>query len=284
MATMSACHRFENHITLAQTTHTDHNGIILPFHSSFDRPSPSLFGKFETHFTITFGIVRPVLAHLHEQKEMHLRFSGFGDVLAGRGADGLQHLPALADDDLLVGLAGHENGLFEPRGPVRHFLPLIGLDGDVVGQFIVQALEDLLARDLGGEEASARVFSSSWKICGREFALLQRSRANGGKGDAITDVIAFPEHSRTAPAFSGVQCERDGKPLKAYVIGVLENPATTTSKLLPATHAWRVDERSGKFVKLDVAGLRCSPSPRYVGVSTLSQSSGSRKLTSQLSV
>lgn len=112
--------------------------------------------------------------------------------------------------------------------------------------------------DLGGEEASARVFSSSWKICGREFALLQRSRANGGKGDAITDVIAFPEHSRTAPAFAGVQCERDGKPLKAYVIGVLENPATTTSKLLPATHAWRVDERSGKFVKLDVAGLRCS--------------------------
>ena len=35
-------------------------------------------------------------------------------------------------------------------------LPALGLDGRVVGQFLMQPLEELLARDLGGELRSGR--------------------------------------------------------------------------------------------------------------------------------
>jgi hypothetical protein len=107
--------------------------------------------------------------------------------------------------------------------------------------------------NLGGEEVSSRLFLSSWKICGREFALLQQNKSN-----RVSDAIEFPAHAKSAPAFGGIQCERDGKPIKDYVTGVMEDPAATAAKLLRVTQAWKVDDKTGKFVKLDVAGLACS--------------------------
>src|SRR4051794_35080970 len=45
------------------------------------------------------GALAPVLLHLHQQVQVDVRVEQLLDPLAGRGADGLQHLPALADDD-----------------------------------------------------------------------------------------------------------------------------------------------------------------------------------------
>ena len=76
---------------------------------------------------------------------------GFADVLAGRRADRLDRPPALAEHDLAVALAGDEDRLLDASGAVGLFLPLLGLDGRLIGQLVVQPLDQLLAGDLGGQ-------------------------------------------------------------------------------------------------------------------------------------
>src|SRR3984957_6975739 len=111
------------------------------------------FGEVEPHRPVTLGVVEPALAHLDVQEEMHGRAVCFTDVFARRRADRLDGAPALAEYDLAVALAGDEDRLLDAGRPVGLVLPLIGLDGRLIGQFVVQPLDQLLAGDFGRERA-----------------------------------------------------------------------------------------------------------------------------------
>ena len=103
-------------------------------------------------------------------------------------------------------------------------------------------------KDLGGYEASDRLFAASWRICGNEFELILDDRS------VVRDVVQFPPHSRSAPGFIG-SCEVEKKKVAGTVIAVLNDEAG--NETLAAQAAWKIDEKNAKFVKLATAGLRC---------------------------
>lgn len=119
---------------------------------------------------------------------------------------------------------------------------------------------DLNLKSLGGDEISDDLSDSSFSICGKEYVLLL------GVQGKIRDVLAFPAHSRTSPAFTAGNCRRNGKPLGDAVMAVLDNRNATGSMshysgddptLLPATAAWKIDEKGAKFVAISVRGVSC---------------------------
>jgi len=103
-------------------------------------------------------------------------------------------------------------------------------------------------KNLGGSEVSDKLFSASWQICGKEFALILDDRS------MIRDAQQFPAHSRSAPGFMG-SCQVGEKKVPGTIIAVLKNEAGT--ELLAAEAAWKIDEKSAKFVKMTTDGLRC---------------------------
>lgn len=108
--------------------------------------------------------------------------------------------------------------------------------------------KDLGLKDLGASEISDNLNSISWQICGNEYMVLEAK-------DVVRDVIPFPPHSKSAPAFSG-GCELKGQKMKEVMVGVLDN--SSPGALLSAKQAWKIDEKNAKFVKMPVDGLRCS--------------------------
>ncbi len=119
---------------------------------------------------------------------------------------------------------------------------------------------DLSLKSLGGDEISDDLNDASFSICGKEYVLLLGAHAK------ICDVLAFPAHSRTSPAFTAGNCQMNGKPLGDAVMAVLDNRAATGSTshysgddptLLPATAAWKIDEKSVKFVAISPRGVSC---------------------------
>jgi hypothetical protein len=108
--------------------------------------------------------------------------------------------------------------------------------------------KDLGLKDLGGQEISDRLFLTSWRICGEEYALLE-------DGDVVRDVLKFPKHSKDSPQFIG-SCQLNGHNVPGTAIGVLKNEAGV--EMLPAVIAWKIDEKQMKFVELQLEGLRCS--------------------------
>ena len=103
-------------------------------------------------------------------------------------------------------------------------------------------------KNLGGSEVSDKLFSASWQICGKEFALILDDHS------VVHDVLQFPAHSRSAPGFMG-SCRVAEKKVPGTIIAVLRNEAG--AELLAAEAAWKIDEKSAKFVKMSVDGLRC---------------------------
>ena len=87
--------------------------------------------------------------HAALEQEFHLLARGL--------PDGLQGPPALADDDAFLARLADMDHLRDRHRAVGAFLPVFGLDGDGVGQFLMQAQEDLLARDLGRQHAARHV-------------------------------------------------------------------------------------------------------------------------------
>jgi hypothetical protein len=106
---------------------------------------------------------------------------------------------------------------------------------------------DLGLKDLGGTEISERLFLISWLICGDEYVLLEE------KG-VVRDVLKFPRHSKDAPQFIGAG-QRNGSDLPGTIIAVLKNDKE--QKTLPATVAWKIDEKRMKFMSLPIEGLQC---------------------------
>ncbi len=115
---------------------------------------------------------------------------------------------------------------------------------------------DLGLKDLGASEISDRLSCISWLICGSEFMLLEDK-------SSVRDVLKVPAHSKKSPLFIGM-CDINGKETKAIVVAVLDAETESGAQTLPAKVAWKIDEKSAKFVSLSTEGLRC---PRD-GIST----------------
>ncbi len=120
--------------------------------------------------------------------------------------------------------------------------------------------KDLGLKSLGGDEISDDLNDAAFSICGKEFVLLM------GAHGKILDVLAFPPHSRKSPAFTAGNCQKDGKPLGDAVMAVLDNRAAAgntfhysgdDATLLPATAAWKIDLKAGKFVAISPRGIAC---------------------------
>jgi hypothetical protein len=109
----------------------------------------------------------------------------------------------------------------------------------------------LKLKDLGADQVTDTLNAIHWSICGVEHVMLtERS--------TILDVIALPPVSAAAPRFWTVSCKTDGKPLAGTVIGALDNQAGKGEAVpLPAKLAWKLDEKSRKFLPLPVKGLVC---------------------------
>jgi len=109
--------------------------------------------------------------------------------------------------------------------------------------------KDLGLKDLGADELEKGWSLISWRICGDEFMLIEDDRS------IVRDVLKVPPHSRSTPESTG-PCTMNGAHIPGVVVAILDQKAEGAD--LPATVAWRVDEREGKFIPLPTAGLLCS--------------------------
>jgi hypothetical protein len=108
---------------------------------------------------------------------------------------------------------------------------------------------DLGLKDLGGDEISDHLSTTSWLICGSEFLLLEDE-------SFVRDVLKVPAHSKTSPFFIG-SCELNGKESKDILVAILDNEKETGASALPAKVAWKIDQKKMKFISVPVEGLRC---------------------------
>jgi hypothetical protein len=109
-------------------------------------------------------------------------------------------------------------------------------------------------KHLGADEISDNLSSINWLICGAEYIVLVDRR------NIVGDAMAWPQHSKQAPAFSGI-CRRAGKELPDVIVGILD--ATHAGDPLPALSAWKIDQPHAKFVKISTEGLLCPRSGIY---------------------
>ena len=103
-------------------------------------------------------------------------------------------------------------------------------------------------KNLGGDEISDSLSSANFLICGSEYIeLIDR------KG-VVRDALAFPSHSKAAPAFTAI-CQINGKDLPDLFVGVMDGSAA--GDLLPVKTAWKIDQRQAKFVPMSGEGMLC---------------------------
>jgi hypothetical protein len=112
----------------------------------------------------------------------------------------------------------------------------------------------LSLKDLGADEISEKLSSVNWQICGAEFILLIE------RGGLVRDVLPFPAHSKSSPAFAGI-CQVKGRDLPDIIVAILQGAPTTGS--LPAQVAWKIDQQHAKFVQASIEGLVCPRSGIY---------------------
>ncbi len=114
-------------------------------------------------------------------------------------------------------------------------------------------------QDLGADEISDTLDSISWRICGKEYMVLEDKRG------VVRDVLAVPAHGFATPEFSSSGCTLNGKELPDVFVGVQDNRKADRRKprdamdasLLPVLTAWRIDETHARFVAQPAAGLVC---------------------------
>jgi hypothetical protein len=143
-----------------------------------------------------------------------------------------------------------------------------GFDGVHCGADIAQALrgqhipdapsmtiesrhKDLGLANLGADELEKGWSLISWRICGDEYMVIADARAK------VRDVLKLPPHSKARPE-SGGPCTKNGVTIPGGVVAILDKRDGADD--LPATVAWKVDEKSGKFIPLPTAGLLCARS------------------------
>ncbi len=135
--------------------------LVSPWRRTpISRPSPDhcmSLGPLQPHLAIALRIVGPFLADLDEEEEVHGDLEDLHQLLAAVGADRLDGLASGAQNDLLVRVARDVDDLVDAVGTVLLDGELLGLDGGVVGDLVVDAQEQLFARDLGGGERQRQV-------------------------------------------------------------------------------------------------------------------------------
>src|SRR5260370_13845159 len=110
------------------------------------------FRKLKSHFTVAVGVVAPVFAHLHEQKQMHGHTHNLGDFLARFGADRLDGGAALAEHDLALAFPFDENRLLDADGFILALGPAISLNGGLIRQVLLQPADELFPGRFGRPE------------------------------------------------------------------------------------------------------------------------------------
>lgn len=103
-------------------------------------------------------------------------------------------------------------------------------------------------KDLGGDEISEALSSVNWVICGAEYVELVDRRG------MVRDVLPFPSHSKSSPAFSGT-CRLNGRERPDIVVAVLDGAGAADP--LPVKTAWKIDKKQARFVPMPVEGLLC---------------------------
>src|SRR5665213_176232 len=103
------------------------------------------------------ALLGPVLAHLDEQEEVNAAAEHLFQVGAGQFADLLDGGAALAQHDGFLAVALDEDDLVDLHRAVLALLPLLGFHRGGVGQFVMQAQIDFLARHFGGQQAGGNV-------------------------------------------------------------------------------------------------------------------------------
>lgn len=88
---------------------------------------------------------------------MDVGFEDFHELGPRLCADGLDGLPTGAQHDLFVRIAGDIDHLIDLVGAILLDLEALGFDGDVVGDFVVDAQEQLLARHFGRRDGQRKV-------------------------------------------------------------------------------------------------------------------------------
>ncbi len=116
---------------------------------------------------------------------MHRLVDDLGDLGPRLRADRLDRLAALAQHDLALALALHEDRLLDAHRAVAQLLPAVRFHRRAIGQLLVQAVEQLLAGDLGGETAQRRVGNLVFRIVPRPFR-----RLRGEPGLHLADAVA----------------------------------------------------------------------------------------------
>jgi hypothetical protein len=109
---------------------------------------------------------------------------------------------------------------------------------------------DLGLKDLGGGDISEKppLFAASWKICGDEYMLLEDGRS------VVRDVLKVPEHSKRSPEFIG-ECQNNGTKMPGTIVAILNNEEGKAT--LSAKAAWKIDQKSARFIKISTDGLGC---------------------------
>jgi hypothetical protein len=106
----------------------------------------------------------------------------------------------------------------------------------------------LSLKGLGADEIADGLSSVNWLICGAEYVeLIDRH-------GLVRDALAFPPHSRSEPAFSGI-CKVKGRDLPDIILAVLDG--STEADPLPVKTAWKIDQKGVKFVPIPGEGLLC---------------------------
>jgi hypothetical protein len=155
---------------------------------------------------------------------------------------------------LILGLLGCSSSY------ARDGFDQVRCDGDIVKALVGQrganepvvATEarhkDLHLKDLGASDDDG--FSSvSWLICGKEFMVLEDNRTS-----VFHDALQIPPHSKSRPEFDGY-CKLKGKPLRQVVVAILRDQDGQDE--LPAEAAWKIDDKTIKFVAMSTDGVLC---------------------------
>ena len=105
------------------------------------------------------GIVGPAFAHLDVQEQVDGPLKHLGELTPGTRADLLDARAALAEKDCTLAVALDMDRLLDAHAAIGAVFPLLRLDGGLVGQFLMKLQKDLLARDLGRQQAKRQVGS-----------------------------------------------------------------------------------------------------------------------------
>src|SRR3546814_5111671 len=94
------------------------------------------------------------------QEQMDLAPQQVGEFGAGLAADFLDPLALVAKDNRALVVAGDQDLLVDFGAAVLAVREFLGLDGGLVGQFLVELAIELLARNLGRQDARSEEHTS----------------------------------------------------------------------------------------------------------------------------